>query len=102
MIRGSCAGEEIRLIREAFDAPGGTGETLNRTRVATERKANMESPKASKLSRRKFVQRSVLAGAASSLLPTVALAEKSGVSVPIGPNLYEKKWECDEWYGNLE
>jgi uncharacterized pyridoxal phosphate-dependent enzyme len=44
----------------------------------------------SKLNRRKFVQRSVMAGVAGSLLPNVSLAEKSPVSsVPTGPNLYE-------------
>ena len=49
----------------------------------------MESLKGSKLSRRKFVQRSVMAGAASSLLPIASPAEKASVSVPTGPNLYE-------------
>jgi hypothetical protein len=49
----------------------------------------MESLKGSKFSRRKFVQRSVMAGAASSLLPMASPAERSPVSVPTGPNLYE-------------
>jgi uncharacterized pyridoxal phosphate-dependent enzyme len=49
----------------------------------------MESSKGSKFSRRKFVQRSVMAGAVSSLLPSASLAEKAPVSVPLGPNLYE-------------
>jgi len=43
----------------------------------------------STLSRRKFVQRSVMAGVATSLLPSVSRAEKSPASVPTGPNLYE-------------
>jgi uncharacterized pyridoxal phosphate-dependent enzyme len=50
----------------------------------------MESLKGSKLSRRKFVQRSVMAGAAGSLLPTASRAEKAAVSVPVGPNLYQE------------
>jgi D-glucosaminate-6-phosphate ammonia-lyase len=50
----------------------------------------MESRKGSKLSRRKFVQRSMMAGAASTLLPTVSLAAERDVTVPTGPNLYEK------------
>ena len=49
----------------------------------------MENFKGSKFSRRKFVQRSVMAGAASSLLPTASHAAKTSVSVPTGPNLYE-------------
>src|SRR5580693_4357357 len=49
----------------------------------------MESSKDTKFSRRKFVQRSVMAGAASSLLPIASPAEKASVSVPTGPNLYE-------------
>ncbi len=49
----------------------------------------MESTKDTKFSRRKFVQRSVMAGAASSLLPIASPAEKASVSVPTGPNLYE-------------
>ena len=47
----------------------------------------MENLKDSKLSRRKFVQRSVMAGAASSLLPTANPAELLLVST--GPNIYE-------------
>jgi uncharacterized pyridoxal phosphate-dependent enzyme len=52
---------------------------------------SMEGRKGSKLSRRKFVQRSMMAGAAGSLLPSVSLAESGPVSVPAGgPNIYEK------------
>jgi uncharacterized pyridoxal phosphate-dependent enzyme len=44
----------------------------------------------SKFTRRKFVQRSMLAGAVSSLLPSVAKAAKApAASVPAGPNCYE-------------
>src|ERR1700760_2956934 len=43
-----------------------------------------------KLSRRKFVQRSVMAGAASSLLPGTSHAAKTTASTPAGPNLYEQ------------
>src|SRR6201993_5058115 len=43
-----------------------------------------------KLSRRKFVQRSVMAGAASSLLPGTSQAAKTTASTPAGPNLYEQ------------
>src|ERR1700685_3827365 len=50
----------------------------------------MENFKGSKFSRRKFVQRSVMAGAASSLLPTASDAGETSVSVPTGPNLYEE------------
>ncbi len=49
----------------------------------------MENLFKSTLSRRKFVQRSVMAGAAGSLLPIASLAAKAPVSVPAGPNLYE-------------
>jgi uncharacterized pyridoxal phosphate-dependent enzyme len=42
------------------------------------------------LSRRKFVQRSVMAGAATSLLPGTSRAAKTTPSVPTGPNLYEQ------------
>jgi uncharacterized pyridoxal phosphate-dependent enzyme len=49
----------------------------------------VENFKGAKLSRRKFVQRSVMAGAASSLLPTVSHAARTSVSVPAGPNIYE-------------
>src|SRR5580700_9879345 len=49
----------------------------------------VENLEGAKLSRRKFVQRSVMAGAASSLLPTVSHAAKTSVSVPAGPNIYE-------------
>ena len=44
----------------------------------------------SKLSRRKFVQRSMMAGAATSLLPGAVQASAAPVSVPTGPNLYEQ------------
>jgi uncharacterized pyridoxal phosphate-dependent enzyme len=50
----------------------------------------MENFKGSKLSRRKFVQRSVMAGAASSLLPTASHGAKTSVSAPTGSNLYEE------------
>jgi uncharacterized pyridoxal phosphate-dependent enzyme len=43
-----------------------------------------------KLSRRKFVQGSVMAGAASSLLPDTGHAAKPTTSTPAGPNLYEQ------------
>jgi uncharacterized pyridoxal phosphate-dependent enzyme len=43
-----------------------------------------------KLSRRKFVQRSVMAGAATSLLPGTSQAARTTASVPTGPNLYEQ------------
>src|SRR5271155_4174871 len=43
----------------------------------------------SKLSRRKFVQRSLMAGAASSLLPAVGHATKASVAATAGPSLYE-------------
>ena len=49
----------------------------------------MENLFKSTLSRRKFVQRSVMAGAASSLLPIASHAAKAPVSVPAGPNVYE-------------
>src|ERR1700677_1512544 len=50
----------------------------------------MDSFNKSKLSRRKFVQRSMMAGAATSLLPAAGHAAPSPVSVPTGPNLYEE------------
>ena len=50
----------------------------------------MENFKDSKLNRRKFMQRSVMAGAASSLLPSASHAAKTSVSVPTGPNLYQE------------
>ena len=50
----------------------------------------MEGRKGSKLSRRKFVQRSMMAGAAGTLLPAASLAAERDVTVPTGPNLYEK------------
>jgi uncharacterized pyridoxal phosphate-dependent enzyme len=51
----------------------------------------METLSQSKFSRRKFVQRSVMAGAATSLLPAAGNAAKaSPVSVPVGPNIYEQ------------
>ena len=49
----------------------------------------MENLFKSTLSRRKFVQRSVMAGAAGSLLPSASHAAKAPVSVPAGPNVYE-------------
>jgi uncharacterized pyridoxal phosphate-dependent enzyme len=49
----------------------------------------MENLYQSKVSRRQFVQRSAMAGAASSLLPTASHAAKAPVSAPVGPNLYE-------------
>jgi uncharacterized pyridoxal phosphate-dependent enzyme len=51
---------------------------------------NMDSLSQPKLSRRKFVQSSVLAGVATSLLPTAGHAEADPVSVPVGRNLYEE------------
>src|SRR6202034_2176363 len=50
----------------------------------------MENLSKSKLSRRTFVQRSLMAGAATSLLPTASQAATVPVSVPVGPNLYEE------------
>ena len=50
----------------------------------------MENLSKSKLSRRTFVQRSLMAGAATSLLPTAGQAATAPVSVPVGPNLYEE------------
>ena len=50
----------------------------------------MENLSTSKLSRRTFVQRSLMAGAATSLLPTAGQAATTPVSVPVGPNLYEE------------
>ena len=50
----------------------------------------MENSHQPKLSRRKFVQRSVMAGAATSLLPGVSHAAKTVAPVPAGPNLYEE------------
>jgi uncharacterized pyridoxal phosphate-dependent enzyme len=48
---------------------------------------NLSQPK---LSRRKFVQRSVMAGAATSLLPSTSQAAKTTAPAPTGPNLYEQ------------
>src|ERR1700678_4229940 len=42
------------------------------------------------MSRRKFVQRSVMAGAATSLLPNALHAEKTPMAAPAGPGLYEQ------------
>src|SRR6202453_4637562 len=50
----------------------------------------MDSFNKSKLSRRTFVQRSLMAGAATSLLPTASQAATTPVSVPAGPNLFEE------------
>ena len=50
----------------------------------------MENSRSSKFSRRKFVQRSMMAGAATSLLPGAVQASATPVSVPTGPNLYEQ------------
>src|ERR1700684_1370064 len=51
----------------------------------------MENQSTSNLSRRRFVQRSLMAGAATSLLPTVGQAATTvPVSVPVGPNLFEQ------------
>jgi uncharacterized pyridoxal phosphate-dependent enzyme len=50
----------------------------------------MENFNNSKLSRRKFVQRSVMAGAATSLLPSALHAGKTPVTAPAGPGLYEQ------------
>ena len=50
----------------------------------------MENFNNEKVSRRKFVQRSVMAGAATSLLPTALRAGKTPVAAPAGPNLYEQ------------
>lgn len=50
----------------------------------------MENRYKSTLNRRSFVQRSVMAGAAASLLPSAGHAEKVPASVPAGPNLYEQ------------
>jgi uncharacterized pyridoxal phosphate-dependent enzyme len=51
----------------------------------------MENQSTSNLSRRRFVQRSLMAGAATSLLPTVGQAATTvPVSVPVGPNLFEE------------
>ncbi len=44
----------------------------------------------SKLNRRTFVQRSLMAGAATSLLPAAGQAEAAPVSLPVGPNVYEQ------------
>src|ERR1700721_360355 len=59
-------------------------------RCAKRSKKQMENLSKSKLSRRSFVQRSLLAGAATSLLPTASQAATTPVSVPVGPNLYEE------------
>jgi uncharacterized pyridoxal phosphate-dependent enzyme len=50
----------------------------------------MENPLQSKISRRKFVQRSVMAGAATSLLPAARPARAASVSVPGKPVLFEE------------
>ena len=50
----------------------------------------MENFNGSKLSRRKFVQRSVMAGAATSFLPDTLHAAEKPVTAPAGPNLYEQ------------
>src|SRR5271156_6827845 len=50
---------------------------------------SMDSLSQPKLSRRKFVQRSVMAGAATSLLPGTSQAAKTTAPAPAGPNLYE-------------
>src|ERR1700691_5390523 len=50
----------------------------------------MKNLSTSKLSRRSFVQRSVMAGAGASLLTSASHAEKAPASVPSGPNLYEQ------------
>ncbi len=50
----------------------------------------MENLSRSNLSRRRFVQRSLMAGAATSLLPTAGQAATAPVSVPVGPNLFEE------------
>src|ERR1700735_4067017 len=50
----------------------------------------MKNLSTSKLSRRTFVQRSLLAGAATSLLPVAGQAAAASVSVPAGPNLFEE------------
>src|SRR6202050_381122 len=44
----------------------------------------------SKLSRRTFVQRSLMAGAATPLLPAASQAATTPVSVPVAPNLFEE------------
>jgi uncharacterized pyridoxal phosphate-dependent enzyme len=49
----------------------------------------MENLFKSTLSRRRFVQRSMMAGAAGSLLPSASHAAKAPVSVAAGPNVYE-------------
>ena len=50
----------------------------------------MENFNNSKVSRRKFVQRSVMAGAVTSLLPSALQAGKTPETAPAGPNLYEQ------------
>ena len=50
----------------------------------------MENLTQPKLSRRKFVQRSMMAGAATSLLPGTGQAAKTAPPAPAGPNLYEQ------------
>ena len=59
-------------------------------RCAKRSKKQMENLSKSKLSRRTFVQRSLMAGAATSLLPAASQAATTPVSVPLGPNLYEE------------
>ena len=55
-----------------------------------EAKVSMENFNNSKVSRRKFVQRSVMAGAATSLLPSALRAGKTPETAAAGPNLYEQ------------
>jgi uncharacterized pyridoxal phosphate-dependent enzyme len=50
----------------------------------------MKNLSMSKLSRRLFVQRSLMAGAATSLLPAAGQAATAPASVPVGPNLFEE------------
>jgi uncharacterized pyridoxal phosphate-dependent enzyme len=55
-----------------------------------EAKVSMQKFNNSKMSRRNFVQRSVVAGAVTSLLPNALHAEKTPAAAPSGPNLYEQ------------
>src|SRR5580698_6673539 len=50
----------------------------------------MENFNSPKVSRRKFVQRSVMAGAATSLLPNTIHAAKAPSTATTGPGLYEQ------------
>src|ERR1700753_1461515 len=51
----------------------------------------MKNPSTSKLSRRSFVQRSLMSAAATSLFPTASqAATTTPASVPAGPNIYEQ------------